>query len=112
MSQLYTILWDAADAGYYGDKTKKYKDILWDKKFYFISDIAKLIKRILEIDPECYGAYAIMALAEIVDPEAKVSSMTDFEKAVSILGNQSHSSYLRYRMGRYYEYILERPKKV
>lgn len=111
MSQLYTILWDAADAGYYGNETNKYKNILWDKKFYFISDIAKLIKRILEIDPECYGAYAIMALAEIVDPDAKVYSMTDFEKAVSILGNQSHSSYLRYRMGRYYEYILERPKK-
>lgn len=111
MSQLYTILWDAADAGYYGNETDKYKNILWDKKFYFIADIAKLIKRILEIDPECYGAYAIMALTEIVDPEAKVSSMSDFEKAVSILGNQSHSSYLRYRMGRYYEYILERPKK-
>ena len=41
MSQLYTILWDAADAGYYGNETNKYKNILWDKKFYFISDIAQ-----------------------------------------------------------------------
>lgn len=111
MSQLYTILWDAVEAGYYGNQTNQYKEALWDRKYYFIPDIEKIIKRILEIDSEYYGAYAILALAEIGDREMKVVAMTDFEKAVTLTGNKPHSSYLRYRMGRYYEYILKRPKK-
>ena len=108
MNQLYNTLWDAAERGWYkgegGPDALKKK--LLNRMYYFNEMINPLIDRILKIDPNYYGAYSIKALNDMLDEDAKADCIVSFSTAVSMIGDKSYSSYLRYRMGRYYEYIL------
>lgn len=110
MSQLYSILWEAVEKKWIDDEKVIQKDLL-ERKFYSIDEIDNKLQKILEIDPQYFGAYAIKALAEIVDDEMKIDSIADFRKAVVMIGDKSYTSYLRFRMGRYYQYVLKKPDK-
>lgn len=114
MNQLYTILWDASKSGVgltEDDDGSELKNRLWEKKYYSINEIDGLIQVILRIDPGYYGAYVIKAFTQLLEDETKVDAMDSFECAVRMIEGKSYSSYLRYRMGRYYEHILRRPNK-
>ena len=113
MNQLYNTLWDAAERGWYKgeDGSDALKKKLLDRTYYFNEAINPLIERILKIDSDYYGAYSIKALNDMLDEDAKADSIVSFRTAVSMIGDKSYSSYLRYRMGRFYEYILRDPKK-
>ena len=108
MNQLYNTLWDAAERGWYrgagGSDALKKK--LLSRTYYFNTMMNPLIEKILKIDPNYYGAYSIKALNDMIDEDEKADSIVSFRTAVSMIGDKSYSSYLRYRMGRYYEYIL------
>lgn len=110
MSQLYSILWEAVEKQWIDDRKITKKNLL-ERKFYPIDEIDNKLQMILEIDPQYFGAYAIKALAEIVDDDMKIDSIADFRKAVLMIGDKSYTSYLRFRMGRYYQYILKKPDK-
>lgn len=113
MNQLYNTLWDAAERGWYKgeDGSDALKKKLLDRTYYFNEAINPQIERILKIDSDYYGAYSIKALNDMLDEDAKADSIVSFRIAVSMIGDKSYSSYLRYRMGRFYEYILRDPKK-
>lgn len=113
MNQLYNTLWDAAERGWYKgeDGSDALKKKLLDRIYYFNEAVNPLIERILQIDSDYYGAYSIKALNDMLDEDAKADSIVSFRTAVSMIGDKSYSSYLRYRMGRFYEYILRDPKK-
>lgn len=113
MNQLYNTLWDAADRGWYKGEggSDALKEKLLGRTYYFNDEVNPLIQRILKIDSEYYGAYSIKALNDMLDEDAKADSIVSFRTAVSMIGDKSYSSYLRYRMGRFYEYILRDPRK-
>lgn len=111
MNQLYTIVWDAIEDGIYGEKLSQLKNILWQKHYYSHEEILKKIRQILSVNPDYYGAYTILGFAELLDDETKVDAMDHFLAAVQRIDGRPYSSYLRYRMGRYYETVLVYPKK-
>ncbi len=111
MNQLFTVQWEAIRKKWYTGSDKATKSYLHTKGYYSHKELVEKINRILKIDSEFYGAYAIKAFFELLDDKTKVDSMESFNSALRLLNGRSYSSYLLYRMGRYYEYILIRPRK-
>lgn len=121
MNELYTIVWDAAEKGWYAWYPKdeknsriikkaqkardKIKETLWDKKYFSYADINEDIQKIIDADPDFYGAYVIRGFAAELDDDYRFDSVSDLLTALNIIGNQSYSSYLCYRIGKYYETI-------
>lgn len=108
MNQLYTILWEASSNDLYEDGTL---DEIFQKKYYRHEEMEEIVGEILSIDPQYYGAYVTMALFEMLDDYTKVDAMDHIVTAINMIGDKSYSSYLRYYLGRCYEYILIRPEK-
>lgn len=108
MNQLYTILWDASSNNLYEDGSL---GVVFQKKYYRHEEMEEIVEKILSIDPQYYGAYVTMALFEMLDDYTKVDAMDHIVTAINMIGDKSYSSYLRYYLGRCYEYILIRPEK-
>lgn len=121
MNELYTIVWDAAERGWYAwcpkDKQNsqiiqkaqkardKIKETLWEKKYFSYADINEDIQKIIDSEPDFYGAYVIRGFASELDDDYRFDSVSDLLTALNIIGNRSYSSYLCYRIGKYYETI-------
>lgn len=117
MNELYTIVWDAAEKEWYArdvkDSQKARKEMkqkLWKKKYYSYTDIDEDIKKIIEKEPDFYGAYVIRGFAAELDDDYRFDSVSDLLTALNIIGNHSYSSYLCYRIGKYYETIRKNQK--
>ena len=111
MSQIYTILLKAFEKGWYRNHPEKLHKELLKKDYYFHEDIEKKVQKILDIDSGYYGAYAILALADITDDDSKIGAIDSFINAINLIGEKPYASSLWYRMGQYYELILNRPEQ-
>lgn len=109
MNQLYMILIEAIEKGWYRNNPEKLRNELLTRDYYFHEDIEEKVMEILSIDPYYYGAHAILALADMTDDDSKVGAMDSFIRATKLIGEKPYASYLMFRMGRYYEYIIRRP---
>lgn len=108
INEIYTIIWEAIKKGQYGDESEK-SDLLRKlfKHHYFkMDEIEKDISKILKMDSQFYAAYAIRGFAKEIDDDYMVDSVDDFKQAIAVIGEKSYTSYLQYRIGRYYEKIL------
>lgn len=108
MNELYTHIWNAIEKGWYTkDKKEKnqLKQKLWDRHFFDYEEINVDIQKILDVEPDFYGAYAIRGFALELDREHRFDSVADLINAVNCIGEKSYASYVCYRIGKYYESI-------
>lgn len=115
MNELYTIIWDAIEEEWYPKGKEENSDLqkirldmkeeLWKRQYFDYNDINEDICKILENAPDFYGAYAIRGFALELDDEHRFDSVSDLLTAVNYIGNRSYTSYLCYRIGKYYETI-------
>ena len=89
------------------DKKEKnqLKQKLWDRHFFDYEEINVDIQKILDVEPDFYGAYAIRGFALELDREHRFDSVADLINAVNCIGEKSYASYVCYRIGKYYESI-------
>lgn len=107
-NELYTIVWNAIQSGRYGKdeiEREKLRKKLWEGHYYSLEEINEDILKILEREPQFYGAYTIRGFALEVDDDYKIESVKDIKTAVIIIGEKSYVSYLYYRIGRYCERV-------
>lgn len=108
MNELYTQIWEALEKGWY-TKDEQAKDQLkkklWDRHFFSYGEVNEDIRKILDYDPDFYGAYVIRGFALELDPKHRFDSAADLLRAVSCIGKKSYASYIYYRIGKYYESI-------
>lgn len=106
MNEIYTIIWNAIKSGLYGRGMQyEMRERLWEKHYFNHEEINQDIIKILDNDPQNYGAYAIRGFAMEIDDDLKVDSVKDIMKAVQLIGNKSYTSYLLFRIARYCEHI-------
>lgn len=116
INELAMILWNAVQEGLYVKKNDEAREKYLSglaKKYIKFNKIDKVISRILKVDSQFYAAYAIRGFVKELTEAYKTDSKNDFEKAIKLIGNKSYTSYLYFRIGRYYEKILpDRPEKM
>lgn len=116
INEIYTIIWKAIINGLYGNESEKSGLLkkLFGHHYFEISEIEKDISKILKMDSQFYAAYAILGFAKEIEDDYMVDSVEDFRQAIAIIGEKSYTSYLQYRIGRYYEKVLSdiKPQKM
>lgn len=108
MNELYTIIWEAINKGWYGNSEEEkqgHKEKLWKKKYFEYEEVNEDIKKILDFEPDFYGAYAIRGFASELDPKRRFDSVSDLLSVVNCIGKRSYASYVYYRIGKYCESI-------
>lgn len=114
MNELYTIIWDAIEKKWYGrekdeqkaqEARRQMQEELWSRKYFSYDEINEDIQKILNYEPDFYGAYAIRGFASELDDDHRFDSVSDLLTAVNNIGSRSYTSYLCYRIGKYYETI-------
>lgn len=108
MNELYTIIWNAIKKGKLGENETDrgmLKSRLWKKTLYSFDCIDEDIKRVLETEPDFYGAYMIRGFSAELDKEHRFWSVEDLLNVIKCIGDCSYGSYILYRIGRYCETI-------
>lgn len=108
MNELYTDIWTAIKKGFYGsskEEKAEYKRRLWKRKIFSFAEVNEDIQKILDYEPDYYGAYAIRGFAAELDENYRFDSVSDLLRAVKCIGRRSYASYVYYRIGKYCESI-------
>ena len=108
MNELYIHVWNAIEKGWYVEVGKEKNDLkqkLWDRYFYSSEEINEDIQKILDYEPDFYGAYAIRGFALELDEDCRFESVSDLIKTVDCIGDKPYASYVYYRIGKYFESI-------
>ncbi len=105
--ELYTIVWNAVERGEFRKEINS-RDVfqqLYDKHYIDIEDVFEDIQKVLDEDPQFFAAYAVRGFVKENNDKYRIDSVDDLKQAVSMIGDKSYSSYLQYRIGRYYEKV-------
>ena len=109
MNELYNIILEALDKGWYNadlEKRNMMLKSLKNKKFFEYSNISKQTEEILKIDPGFYSAYAIRGFSAELDEHHRFDSISDFIRTITTAGEHSYLSYIYYRAGTNYETFM------
>lgn len=111
-NELYTIIWNACqNKTLEGQEREFLYQELKQSMYQSYDTINRHILRILELDSEFYGAYAIRGFVKYVDANLVLESGYDFMTAVNMCGNKSYASYILYRIGNYFEIYRKEPEE-
>ena len=108
MNELYIHIWDAIIKDWYTtdeEEKTELKQKLWTRHFFSYEEVNEDIRKILDYEPDFYGAYVIRGFASELDPNHRFGSAADLLAAVNCIGEKSYASYVYYRIGKYYESI-------
>lgn len=114
INELTKILWNAIKSGKYGIEEENTDRLTaLTQKYIKYEEIDNNISKVLKIDSQFYAAYAIRGFAKELAEDYKLDSVDDLKKATDLIGDKSYSSYLWFRIGRYYEKIRsDSPRKM
>ncbi len=105
INEIFTIIWDAIEENRYGEDEAEKKELRKTLKanhhYYQLDEVKEDISKILEADPEFYGAYAILAFVAEIDDYHEMEAEEAFEQAIRVIGHKSYASYLYLRLERY-----------
>ncbi len=105
INELHTIIWNGQQRKKQFKQRESLLSALQKIPFQPYEEIEQRINRILKADPNFYAAYAIRGFAKRTDDRRMTEFVYDFERAVLLCGKHSYTSYLLYRMGKYFEVI-------
>ncbi len=105
INEIFTIIWGAIESGIYvvGEVEKKElrKALKASTHYYGVDEVKEDISKILNEDPDFFGAYAILGFVEEIDEYHDMEAGDTFKETIQLIGNKSYASYLLLRMGRY-----------
>lgn len=107
INELHTIIWNAMLSRQHVEQREFLSSVLQKIPFQPYEEIEQRISRILAMDPNFYAAYAIRGFAKRTEDQRMMEFVYDFERAIILCGKHSYTSYLLYRMGKYFEVIRQ-----
>ncbi len=105
--EIYTMLWSAIDNGKYQKDLDPQTQLrkLYEEHYIDFEAVIEDIQKVLDKEPQFFAAYAVRGFVKEINEDYMVESVDDIKKAIALIGDKSYTSYLYYRIGRYYEKI-------